>query len=150
MTLSLLIDLIMIVLLVLMIASTIPLNARLKTLKDSRKAFEALAQQFEASSQRADASIKSLHQAALNTGDDLQKTIADAKALRDELSIMIDSADRLAHRLGSAASTAPAAPQAKPAPTDVGPATPQPDPRSKAERELMSALKAQQNKGSGS
>ncbi len=149
MTLSLLIDLIMIVLLVLMIASTIPLNARLKTLKDSRKAFEALAQQFEASSQRADASIKSLHQAALNTGDDLQKTIADAKALRDELSIMIDSADRLAHRLGSAASTAPA-PQAKPAPADVGPATPQPDPRSKAERELMSALKAQQNKGSGS
>lgn len=149
MTLSLLIDLIMIVLLVLMIASTVPLNARLKTLKDSRKAFEALAQQFEASSQRADASIKSLHQAALNTGDDLQKTITEAKALRDELSIMIDSADRLAHRLGSAAGSAPQ-PQAKAAPAEVGPATVQPDPRSKAERELMNALKAQQQKGSGS
>ncbi len=97
------IDGVMVVLLALVLVSTLMLNSRLKYLRDSRRDFEAMVKQFDEASKRADAGIKALQQAASKSGEGLQDQLNRARTLRDELSIMIESADSLARRLESAA-----------------------------------------------
>jgi hypothetical protein len=147
---SLIFDIVMIVLLIVMIISCMSLSQRLRSLKDSRKAFEQLAAQFEEATKRADAGIKNLQNAATSTGEGLQNRLEKARALRDELAIMIDSAESLANRL--AAVTPSTTTGASSRSMDLGaaaqpsqPAAPAADPRTRAERELFNALRAQQN-----
>lgn len=150
MSVSLIFDIVMIILLVVMIASCMSLSQRLRSLKDSRKAFEQLAAQFEEATKRADAGIKNLQNAATNTGEGLQNRLEKARALRDELAIMIDSAESLANRLAAVTPSTSATASGSRG-VDVGsaqqqaPTAPAADPRSRAERELFNALRAQQN-----
>ncbi len=152
-TIPLLLDGLIIILLVVTIFTASVLSARLKILRDSRKDFQEMISKFDQATARADNSVKSLLANAQRAGDDLQPRLDRARALRDELSMMIDSADSLARRLESASSGArmgdrqsPASSSQSEPPLSAQPRTiPEPpplapDPRSKAERDLMRAL----------
>ncbi len=135
--LTLLLDGLLLVLLTGTIVSATRLNARLKALRDVRQDFAQMVAQFDDATRRADNGIKALQVAARQSGDTLQPQLDRAVQLRDELAIMLDSAENLAKRLERStptAATAPTTPTATPTP-------PPPDPRSKAERELLRALK---------
>lgn len=141
-TLGLILDGIMVVLLALTIISVWVLAGRLKYLRDSRKDFENMIRQFDDATKRADAGIKGLQIAASKTGEGLQSQLDHARSLRDELSIMIESADSLARRL-EGASSAGKQPEAKTA--ELGKAGP--DPRSKAEMDLLRAMTGPRREG---
>ncbi len=134
-TLGLILDGVMVVLLALTIISVWVLAGRLKYLRDSRREFEKMIQQFDEATKRADVGIKGLQQAASKTGEGLQQQLDRARSLRDELSIMIESADSLARRLEAASSSGKPAPETS-KPADTGRA----DPRSKAEMDLLRAM----------
>lgn len=146
-TIPLLLDGIVIVLLLATIVTASVLSSRLKILKDSRKDFQEMIVKFDQATARADAGVKSLLANASKAGEDLQSRLDRARALRDELSMMIQSADSLAQRLESASggqrrseavsvgAGAPAASRTIPEPPPLAA-----DPRSKAERDLLKAL----------
>lgn len=155
-TIPLLLDGLIIILLVVTIFTASVLSSRLKILRDSRKDFQEMIAKFDQATGRADNSVKSLLANAQRAGDDLQTRLDRARALRDELSMMIDSADSLARRLESASSSSRGSERERSAerqsashsepPLSAQPRTiPEPpplapDPRSKAERDLMRAL----------
>lgn len=130
--LTLLLDALLLILLTGTIVSALRLNGRLKNLRDVRQDFAQMIAQFDDATRRADNGIKALQIAARQSGESLQPQLDRAVTLRDELAIMLDSAENLAKRLERA--PAAAAPVSAPPP-------PTPDPRSKAERELLRALK---------
>lgn len=125
-------------------------------LRESRVDMERFVHDFNTTVMRAEAGIKGLKQAARDSGDDLEKLVDKALMVRDELSFIVESADQIAERLSQAATSAvrpvtPAEPKpiaktaAPPPPSATGadnPATKkEPTPTSKAEQELMQALK---------
>lgn len=136
-TFSLLLDGLMVVLLALTLVSVWVLAGRLRYLRDSRQQFEEMVRQFDEATKRADAGVKALQTAASRSGDDLQQRLDRARALRDELSIMIDSADSMARRLESAGSGRAAEAAARQSEPQRGS-----DPRSKAEMDLLRAMSA--------
>lgn len=138
-TLGLFLDGLMVVLLALTIISVWVLSARLKYVRNSRQEFEGLIRQFDEATKRADTGVKNLQAAAGKAGQDLQDVLSRARNLRDELGIMIESADSLARRLENAAPAKAAAPAAPP--LEVGKAEPAGrDLRSKAEMDLLRAM----------
>ncbi len=147
-TIPLLLDGIIIVLLLGTIITASVLSSRLKILRDSRKDFQEMIAKFDQATARAEAGVKSLLANAHKAGDELQGRLDRARTLRDELSSMIESADSLARRLESASSRV--SDKSKPAASEPPLSTQQrnipepppvaPDPRSKAERDLMRAL----------
>lgn len=147
-TISLILDGVMVLLLAVTIISVWVLAGRLKYIRDSRTQFESMIRSFDESTKRADAGLKALQAAASKSGEGLQSQLDRARSLRDELSIMIESADSLARRLeaGSASSKQGAA-EAKPA--EVGRAA-TPDPRSKAEMDLLRAMTGNPRREGGS
>lgn len=135
-TVGLILDGVMVILLALTIISVWVLAGRLKYLRDSRKEFETMIRHFDDATKRADSGIKALQTAASKTGEGLQQQLDRARSLRDELSIMIESADSLARRLENASASGKPAEAAKPA----APAESRVDPRSKAEMDLLRAM----------
>jgi len=135
----------------------------LAILKQGRIDMERFVHEFNATVIRAEVGIKGLRQAARDSGDDLEKLVEKAHAVRDELQFLVESADQVAERLSQRASTAQAAsatprpeakaPESRPAtaakPVDAK-ATPasaaaadtsdKTKPSSRAEKELLQAL----------
>ncbi|MFY9288626.1 MAG: DUF6468 domain-containing protein [Alphaproteobacteria bacterium] len=121
-------------------------------LRQGRIDMERFVHEFNATVMRAEAGIKGLRQAARDTGDDLEKLVEKGSMVRDELHILVESADQIAERLSKAATTKAAepkaAPQAKSEPqpaaetaTTVTPMTRKDAaPSSRAEKELLQAL----------
>lgn len=142
-TLGLVLDGLMVVLLLFTLLSMRVLSSRLKYLRDSRQEFEGLIRQFDDASKRADSGIKGLQAAAGKAGEGLQQQLDRARALRDELSSMIESADSMAGRL-EAARPATAQPAAPEKPAEAGRAV---DPRSKAEMDLLRAMSGSRREG---
>lgn len=127
----------------------------LADLRQNRGEMERFVYEFNATVMRAEAGIKGLKHAARESGDDLEKLVEKAMLLRDELSFIVESADQIADRLSRSASRAvqpekPAALAIKPelAQPAAGAASPPaveakeaPAPSSRAEKELLQALK---------
>ncbi len=128
------------------------LSKQFTGMQANKQAFEQLIAALNLSSSRAEAAIKGLKEAAQQGGDQLQNKINKARELSDELEIMVQAGDNLAGRLsglaegsrkgvtGAAADTPPAPGNDEPQPrthTDGAP-------RSRAEKELLEALKAKQ------
>lgn len=134
----------------------------LSILKQSRVEMERFVQDFNSTVIRAEAGIKGLRTAARESGDDLEKLVEKAFMVRDELQFIVESADQIADRLSGAATTAihpeAKAPEAKPAAkteakaaaqtpantsstTAQTPPKPEAVPSSRAEKELLQALK---------
>ncbi len=125
------------------------LIAQLRDLRASRMDMERFVRDFNGAVMRAEAGIKALRSAARESGDDLEKLVEKAVMVRDELNFIVESADGVAERLSVAASsvlhteTKPASRSTDrqsasvaeaPAPTEAAPS-------SRAEKELMQALK---------
>lgn len=112
------------------------LSRQFEALQADRKAFEQMIQSLNLAASRAEAAIRGMKEAAAEAGDRLQDRINKARALSDELEIMVQAGDNLAERLNKLAEGGRKA--ASPA---EEPAT---APRTRAEKELMDALKAKQ------
>lgn len=144
------------ILLIVMVGAGLVQAARLiKHLAELRKGrleMERFIYEFNATVIRAEASVKSLRQAARDSGDDLEKLVNKAELVRDELDLIVGTADQLAARLTDAASTimrpekteqkpAPVRAEAEPAPVTPLPRKNEPNVSSRAEKELMQAIK---------
>lgn len=121
------------------------LSRQFDQMRADRKVFETLIQGLNAASARAEASIKSFKEVAVGNGDVLQDKINKSRALVDELEIMIQAGDSLADRLQGLAEKSRKA-------SDVSASVEEPpakrpmaaEPRTRAEKELLEALKAKQ------
>ncbi len=125
------------------------LSEQFTKMQADKQAFEQLIAALNLASSRAEGAIKALKDAVLSGGDQLQDKVNKARALSDELEIMIQAGDNLAERLSGAAENSRRKPQnTAPALTsradmvEDDDATPQP--RTRAEKELLEALKAKQ------
>jgi len=82
------------------------LIAHLAGLRQGRADMERFVHEFNSTVMRAEAGIKGLRLAARESGDDLEKLVEKAVAVRDELQFMTESADQIAERLSRSASNA--------------------------------------------
>jgi hypothetical protein len=125
------------------------LSRQFNQMRADRKAFETLIQALNLASARAEGSIHAFKEVAVGNGDILQDKINKGRAMADELEIMIQAGDSLADRLQTLAE------KSRKASTDtVMPETKQPEaqsrqslaaePRTRAEKELLEAIKAKQ------
>lgn len=100
-TLTLILDLVMVGLLAATIAYAIILNRQIIKLRESRGEMAELVRGLNEAMSRAETGVRGLKKTAHDTGDDLQRTVAKAQTLRDELEFMIEAADAMANRLGN-------------------------------------------------
>ena len=115
------------------------LSGQIDRMQADRRAFETLISALNVAASRAEAAIKSLKDVSQDSGDKLQDKINGARALSEELEIMVQAGDALAERLQALAekNRRAAAPSAEREPETAGP-------RTRAEKELLEAVKAKQ------
>jgi hypothetical protein len=139
------IDIVMLCALGLTIFFSLRLSKKFDRLQADRKAFEQLIAALNLAASRSELAIKSLKEAAVESGDRLQDKVNAARALSEELEIVVEAGDNLASRLGVLAekSRRAQAPDddALPAPA---PETRTAQPRTRAEKELLEAVKSRQ------
>jgi hypothetical protein len=99
MTLNIILDIVVAGLLLTTIAYAILLSRRLGALRNDKQQLEALVASLDTSSQRAEASITALKEAAERVGQQLQQRVDQGKALQGDLSYIIDLGGGLADRL---------------------------------------------------
>lgn len=117
------------------------LSKQFDRMQADRQAFEQLISALNLASSRAEAAIRALKETATATGDSLQTQISNARSLTGELEIMIQAGDTLADRLGVVAEKG-----RKAVAPDPEPARSLQAPRSRAEQELMEAMKNRDTK----
>ncbi len=100
---TIILDLVIVGLLAATIAYAIILNKQIIRLRESRGEMNDLIQGLNEAMGRAETGVRGLKKTAHDTGEDLQRTVAKAQTLRDELEFMIEAADALANRLGAVA-----------------------------------------------
>jgi hypothetical protein len=154
---QIMLDLLMISLLGVGVYYALRLEKQLRLLRASNTEMAQYTAEFGRTVDRAEAGIKSLKLAARESGDDLEKLIERAKALQDELQFVVDHADSLATKITNMGATLTAPPAASPtavaAPVRSLTALPtqreadgNPEPRTRAERELLAALTSLQER----
>jgi hypothetical protein len=121
------------------------LSRQFSEMQQGRKTFEKLIESINQAAARADSATKSLREAAQQGGDRLQDKINTARGLADELEIIIQAGDSLAERLEglarkSAAPRDPVLPRNENRAEKI--AETRGEPRSRAEKELLDALRA--------
>lgn len=138
-------DIVIIAALVATILHARKLSKQFDQMQADRKAFDQLIQAMNLASSRAEAAIRSLKESAADHGDRLQEKINKALEIEGELEIMIQAGDSLADRLQGAAETARKnAQQETSEATRSARDTYDAQPRTKAEKDLLDALKAKQ------
>lgn len=126
------------------------LSRQIRAMQADRKAFDLLIQALNLACAKAEGAVRNMKEAAEDADDSLQKQINKARALTDELEIMLQAGDSLAARLQKTAekartlADAPAAAAAAPHAEETQD-SPARAPRSRAEKELLEALKAKQS-----
>lgn len=103
---TLLLDSLIIVLLIATVVYAMRLSQRLTKLRNNRSEMEKATRAFAEAAARADSNIKALKRTADELSGTLQKDIERARALRDELSFLVDAGESMANRLEEAASAA--------------------------------------------
>jgi len=118
----------------------IRLERALGVLKRDRAALEQMIAGFNTSTRQAEAGIERLRGAADGAGRQIARHLEEARALKDDLTFLMDRGGRLADRIDTLVrSGRPLATEAPP----MGPRVP-PEPaslRSQAERDLLKALR---------
>ena len=159
-SLSLGLDILLVVLLLVTIIYAVLLSRRLSALRSGKVDLEGFITRMNEASARAEASLAGIRQAATSAKAELDQPVTKAQSLRDELMFLIDRADSAGERLANAgsaatppaAATRPTSPRPAPRGTAKAAPTQAPSrgndvedgagaPRSKAERDLMNALK---------
>ncbi|MBW7910809.1 MAG: hypothetical protein H3C49_05980 [Alphaproteobacteria bacterium] len=124
------------------------LSRQFEQARSDRAAFEQLISALNIAAGRAEAAIEGLKAAVTDAGDGLQSKVNAARALESELEIMLQAGDSLAERLQNAAEKSRVAAQADIAPRSEPARTAPPkaaEPRTRAEKELLDALRAKQD-----
>ncbi|WP_421861657.1 DUF6468 domain-containing protein [Parvibaculum sp.] len=88
------------------------LDRRLRAMRSGQDGLRELVGELNAATTRAVSAIDALKQASAATGQELGGRVNEARALADDLSLMIDSGERIAERIGRIATAAE-----RPAPT---------------------------------
>lgn len=104
--LSLILDLLLIALLSVAIFHAVKLSRQLKELKANRLDMQKFVIDFNGTVLRAEAGIQGLKKVSRECGDDLEQLIEGGTSLRDELTYLVESADKMASRLTSEAANA--------------------------------------------
>jgi hypothetical protein len=99
MSLSLILDILIVALLVPTITFAWILNGRLADLRRNRDELARLIQNFNEATHRAEAGIPKLRKAADDAGRSLQDRVEKAQTLRDDLAFMVDRADTMLSKL---------------------------------------------------
>lgn len=124
------------------------LSRQFEQVRADRAAFEQLISALNIAVGRAGEAIDGLKDATNQAGDALQAKVNAARALEGELEIMLQAGDSLAERLQDAAEKSRLNNTAAPVPAEppaVRPAAAKtPEPRTRAEKELLDALRAKQ------
>jgi hypothetical protein len=146
---SLIFDVIILCVLAATIVYARKLSVQFGDMRADRKAFEKLIDAINNATARADIATRGLREAAQSGSDALQDKINKARGLADELEIIVQAGDHLADRLEGQARRNPAPPREnivsprenlpEPRPLSVAGA-----PRTRAEKELLEALRAKQ------
>ena len=103
-SLSLILDVTIIVLLLATIVYAVRLSLYLKKFKDSRSELESVIKDLSSHINKADKAVKSLNDTVEISSEDLQARMDKANAMFDELDIVVQSGDALANRLEQLAS----------------------------------------------
>ncbi|MBM3601407.1 MAG: hypothetical protein FJX35_24690 [Alphaproteobacteria bacterium] len=109
MTLSIAVELVVIVLLAVTIAYAVVINRRLGILRDTKAEMEKVLLSLDDSIKRAESSVKNLKSTAEQQMKVMQQPIQRAEAMRDELAFIVKRADELADRLTNSISASRAA-----------------------------------------
>lgn len=120
------------------------LSLQIRNMQTDRKAFEQLIQGLNLAAAKAEGAIHALKEVSISSGDKLQEKINIARGLSDELEIMVQAGDNLAGRLNTLAEKTRKAHTIDPPVVEDDSTKTSPAPRSRAEKELMEALKAKQ------
>jgi len=123
------------------------LSQQIKAMQADRKAFDLLIQALNLACAKAESAVRNMKEATEDADDTLQAQINKARSLSDELEIILQAGDSLASRLQKTAEKARAVadtPQATPVIPAEEPQAEVRAPRSRAEKELLEALKAKQ------
>jgi len=102
-TLSLAVELVVSVLLIATIAYCFVLDRRLRALRDGEGALKEIVTSLERATGRAQGAIAELRAGADATAQDLARDLKRARALADELALMVEAGDSIANRLGGLA-----------------------------------------------
>jgi hypothetical protein len=105
------------------------LERMLRGLDANRRDMQKFVAEFSSSISRAERGIRELQDTAQDTGMDVDRQMARAAALKEELSYLVDAADKIANRLTENSSTALARqpePVLSPAPEPAPPAEEKP------------------------
>lgn len=147
MTISILLDGLLIGLLVATIVYAVVLNRRLAGLRRERESFEKMLSDFDSATQRSEESIHRLQTLAELSSKELQQQTSLARALCDELAFLSDRGETAADQLDRAIRAGGGL--KKPARTGTSKITPVPQataprssPKSMAEHELIQALQS--------
>ncbi len=111
------------ILLVVTVVYCALLDRRLRALRDGQDGLKAIIDGLDAATLRAQAGVAELRVSGDTVSGRLHEQVGKARALADELEIMVEAAARLADRLehGWAANTKVEAPRALAAPASVSP-----------------------------
>jgi len=121
------------------------LSTQLKYLQADRKALEGLITALNIASSKAEMGAKSLKSAAEEGVEKLQQKINAARALSEELEIIVEAGDNLAERLSRLPyKSTPSQFAANETEEEPAPVVTTAQPRSRAEKELLEALRAKQ------
>lgn len=159
MTLTLIVEIVVALLLVVTLTISLVLNRRLGNLRANQEEMRRLIVDFDKALTKARQGMGELKATSAAADTAHEERMKQARTLRDELSFMIETADRLADRLAGEAAgnrNQRPAPAAEAAARAQAPVTPFPakkvagdsaarnfkiEPRSEAERELLMALR---------
>ncbi|MBF0356016.1 MAG: hypothetical protein HQL43_12345, partial [Alphaproteobacteria bacterium] len=100
-TLSIVLDLLLVLVLGAVLAYAVILNKRLTQLRANKEELARVINSFNEATQRAEASIPRLRKAADEVKNQLEERIEKAVSLKDDLAFMIDRGDSMANRLES-------------------------------------------------
>lgn len=149
MTPGLLIDAVLLIFLGLTLFIGIRLSRQFSEIRKDQNRIAELIGNLNIASGRAEKAVQSMKQTAIDTGESLQGRIGQGQALSEELEIMIEAGDSLAERLQKIAESSrkavgqTAENRKTPSRGAVKPGKDSHDkaPRTRAERELVEALK---------
>lgn len=139
-------DIIILVALAVTMWRATQLSRQFERMQADRKAFEQLIGALNLAASKAEGAIRSIKDTAIESGSTLQDKVTRARGISDELEIMVQAGDNLAERLQALAEksrqaagreSAAAEERASAAPAGA-------QPRTRAEKELLEALKAKQ------
>ena len=126
MTISTILDVVVILLLLPTIVYAVVLNRKLSALRKSREELSKVVNSFNEATMRAEAGIPKLKKATTEANQTLKDRVDKAQTLRDDLAFMIERAEELAARLEGAVRAARVEGTSAPAPNTYAAAAPAP------------------------